>query len=140
MPLSPACCGRLQLEVSYLATIVELVKQLVIDPTDSGSRFSWWLLTIEVSMKQIGNYCSSRNSQFIVHVCCELVFSMVHVFCVPELCSVVLNLQLLSLNFQQLFLILGSDQVAGHYYVARRQVEDCRMVNRYTYTLAANTK
>ena len=39
-PLSVAGCGRLQLGVPRGATAVDYCKQLIIDPTFCGSRFS----------------------------------------------------------------------------------------------------
>ena len=39
-PLSVAGCGRLQLGVNHWATAVDYCKQLIIDPTFCGSRFS----------------------------------------------------------------------------------------------------
>ena len=47
-PLSVAGCGRLQLGIPHCATSVDQCKQLIIDPTFCGSRFSTGrLLSIE---------------------------------------------------------------------------------------------
>ena len=87
-PLSAVGCGRLQLGVPNWATSVDYCKQLIIDPTFCGSRFSTRrLLPLEdftflpsIYVKTLHGYRQFTSNPYIINICCIAFRSTVSSF------------------------------------------------------------